>query len=144
MSPVNLPLVRKFTHKRRVLRERRDRKPGRFLFNLTLPTCLPIIQLALQERISSSVGVHSFLSVGAWLSLVERTVRDREVGGSNPLAPTKLMTLTAVSFGGRSCFVQGSEPPSTAVGRVQNSLHSGYSWPRLDAILYFCQAQRPD
>ena len=27
-------------------------------------------------------------SVGAWLSLVERTVRDREVGGSNPLAPT--------------------------------------------------------
>jgi hypothetical protein len=27
---------------------------------------------------------------GAWLSLVERTVRDREVGGSNPLAPTSL------------------------------------------------------
>ena len=26
---------------------------------------------------------------GAWLSLVERTVRDREVGGSNPLAPIK-------------------------------------------------------
>ena len=25
--------------------------------------------------------------IGAWLSLVERTVRDREVGGSNPLAP---------------------------------------------------------
>jgi hypothetical protein len=31
--------------------------------------------------------------VGAWLSLVERTVRDREVGGSNPLAPTKLLPL---------------------------------------------------
>ena len=30
------------------------------------------------------------LSVGAWLSLVERSVRDAEVGGSNPLAPTKL------------------------------------------------------
>ena len=29
------------------------------------------------------------LLVGAWLSLVERSVRDREVGGSNPLAPTK-------------------------------------------------------
>ena len=28
------------------------------------------------------------LLVGAWLSLVERSVRDREVGGSNPLAPT--------------------------------------------------------
>src|SRR6266508_439450 len=26
--------------------------------------------------------------VGAWLSLVERSVRDAEVGGSNPLAPT--------------------------------------------------------
>ena len=25
---------------------------------------------------------------GAWLSLVERSVRDAEVGGSNPLAPT--------------------------------------------------------
>src|SRR5579884_4057446 len=29
---------------------------------------------------------------GAWLSLVERTVRDREVGGSNPLAPTPTPT----------------------------------------------------
>ena len=26
---------------------------------------------------------------GAWLSLVERLVRDQEAGGSNPLAPTK-------------------------------------------------------
>src|SRR2546427_3622948 len=30
----------------------------------------------------------SFASVGAWLSLVEHSVRDRGVGGSNPLAPT--------------------------------------------------------
>src|SRR3712207_3929688 len=28
-------------------------------------------------------------SLGAWLSLVERSVRDREVAGSNPVAPTK-------------------------------------------------------
>ncbi len=27
--------------------------------------------------------------LGAWLSLVERSVRVAEVGGSNPLAPTK-------------------------------------------------------
>ena len=27
---------------------------------------------------------------GAWLSLVERLVRDQEAGGSNPLAPTNL------------------------------------------------------
>ena len=26
--------------------------------------------------------------IGAWLSLVERLVRDQEAGGSNPLAPT--------------------------------------------------------
>ena len=34
------------------------------------------------------MGVHAF--VGAWLSLVEHSVRDRGVGGSNPLAPTNL------------------------------------------------------
>lgn len=28
------------------------------------------------------------LRFGAWLSLVERSVRDREVVGSNPIAPT--------------------------------------------------------
>jgi hypothetical protein len=28
------------------------------------------------------------LIIGAWLSLVERSVRVAEVGGSNPLAPT--------------------------------------------------------
>jgi hypothetical protein len=27
---------------------------------------------------------------GAWLSLVERLVRDQEAGGSNPLAPTNI------------------------------------------------------
>jgi hypothetical protein len=36
---------------------------------------------------SGGITMHSF---GAWLSSVERTVRDREVGGSNPLAPTKI------------------------------------------------------
>ena len=45
------------------------------------------------ETLGSSLTVdNSFpiihLLVGAWLSLVERSVRDREVGGSNPLAPT--------------------------------------------------------
>src|SRR5215831_6512203 len=33
-------------------------------------------------------------SVGAWLSLVEHSVRDRGVGGSNPLAPTKFQKLS--------------------------------------------------
>jgi hypothetical protein len=31
--------------------------------------------------------------VGAWLSLVEHSVRDRGVGGSNPLAPTNFELL---------------------------------------------------
>src|SRR5215216_2323060 len=34
-------------------------------------------------------GGYTGRSVGAWLSLVEHSVRDRGVGGSNPLAPTK-------------------------------------------------------
>ena len=46
---------------------------SRFAAGLTVDDAFPIIALL----------------VGAWLSLVERTVRDREVGGSNPLAPTK-------------------------------------------------------
>jgi hypothetical protein len=33
--------------------------------------------------------------IGAWRSQVARSVRDAEVGGSNPLAPTKLTDLTA-------------------------------------------------
>jgi hypothetical protein len=33
--------------------------------------------------------------VGAWLSLVERSVRVAEVGGSNPLAPTTSNTRPA-------------------------------------------------
>ena len=43
-----------------------------------------------------------FLVIGAWLSLVERYVRDVEVAGSNPVAPTILTTpteaLTQVTF----------------------------------------------
>ena len=34
------------------------------------------------------LGVDYLVRVGAWLSLVEHSVRDRGVGGSNPLAPT--------------------------------------------------------
>ena len=37
--------------------------------------------------------------VGAWLSLVERLVRDQEVGGSNPLAPTIYTRLSANNGG---------------------------------------------
>ena len=37
-------------------------------------------------RLWVKIGVRC---VGAWLSLVEHSVRDRGVGGSNPLAPTK-------------------------------------------------------
>jgi hypothetical protein len=39
---------------------------------------------------------------GAWLSLVERTVRDREVGGSIPLAPT--ISLLSIEMAIRSFY----------------------------------------
>ena len=54
-------------------RTQRFTKTANWADGLTLDTRFPIIALL----------------VGAWLSLVERSVRDREVGGSNPLAPTK-------------------------------------------------------
>ena len=38
-------------------------------------------------------------SVGAWLSLVERCVRDAKVGGSNPLAPTSFIPVPPQDFG---------------------------------------------
>jgi hypothetical protein len=37
-------------------------------------------------------------AVGAWLSLVERLVRDQEAGGSNPLAPTKFPSNRLTPF----------------------------------------------
>ena len=46
-------------------------------------------------RVCTSPAFH----VGAWLSLVERSVRDREVVGSNPIAPTTSSSqLSAVGF----------------------------------------------
>ncbi len=47
--------------------------------------------------------MESFFHVkfGAWLSLVERSVRDREVAGSNPVAPIcQRHFCPAVSAGG--------------------------------------------
>src|SRR5206468_9974972 len=54
--------------------------------------------------------------VGAWLSLVEHSVRDRGVGGSNPLAPTTkiatkqeaLATGPLRAYGGARHDVSGS------------------------------------
>src|SRR6185503_8313263 len=68
------------------------------------------------------VCVHK--SVGAWLSLVEHSVRDRGVGGSNPLAPTNFLIFlresAELSLAGHSVF------PSTS--RVGNRV-SGASSP---------------
>src|SRR5687768_17868199 len=47
------------------------------------------------------------LDVGAWLSLVERTVRDREVGGSNPLAPTNQFKHLRAARAARSRLMWG-------------------------------------
>src|SRR5689334_17383919 len=52
------------------------------------------------RRFPSGVDLRSILStpVGAWLSLVEHSVRDRGVGGSNPLAPTKTSRSIPVTW----------------------------------------------
>lgn len=42
----------------------------------------------LARPIGNVLSIVLFLQFGAWLSLAERLVRDQEVGGSNPLAPT--------------------------------------------------------
>ena len=66
--------------------------PGSGIFNTpdyaqTIQQVRKAVGLAL-EACCFLASVCYFERVGAWLSLVERTVRDREVGGSNPLAPT--------------------------------------------------------
>ena len=55
-------------------------------------------------------------SVGAWPSLVGRIVRDDEVGGSNPLAPTKLSNLACEIDDGRQRSVK------TEVDRIRREL----------------------
>ena len=52
------------------------------VFSVLLPWCLP------SPGPRNPVVDSSVLPIGAWLSLVERLVRDQEAGGSNPLAPT--------------------------------------------------------
>ncbi len=48
--------------------------------------------------------VFFFIRVGTWLSLVEHSVRDAGVGGSNPLVPTILNYL--VDFSTYFSFLQ--------------------------------------
>ncbi len=56
------------------------------------------------DRLSRSLSADDN---GAWLSLVERSVRDAEVGGSNPLAPT-----TKNSFSIGAVFLLDTSVPS--------------------------------
>ena len=49
-------------------------------------------------------------AVGAWLSLVEHSVRDRGVGGSNPLAPTKICEIWPVFLRDFRPFVSRTLP----------------------------------
>ena len=42
-----------------------------------------------EERLEITLQLNIPNTIGVWLSLVERLVRDQEAGGSNPLTPTK-------------------------------------------------------
>ncbi len=53
-----------------------------------------IYNCILSEENSLVFSATFILTVGMWLSLVERTVRDREVAGSNPVIPTILLPKT--------------------------------------------------
>ena len=55
-------------------------------------------------RVWVKIGVRP---VGAWLSLVEHSVRDRGVGGSNPLAPTNKFSI---EYGPRLTVMVGRGP----------------------------------
>ena len=94
-----------------------------FLFSLTLPTCFPIIQLHFGVQINFLNPKCPYSNVGAWLSLVERSVRDREVGGSNPLAPTnhinnlRLPALAAVSLVWEICDQSSENAHFSEAGR---------------------------
>ena len=67
---------------------------------------------------------------GAWRSLVARIVRDDEVGGSNPLAPTTSSTTHRIGGGPVS---DGVSPESPAGARWQTSpaeslIYAGPGW----------------
>ena len=66
----------------------------------------PAMAASSGSLLSSAGSVKRALSVGAWRSLVARIVRDDEVGGSNPLAPTKLTNLAFELDHGRQRGVQ--------------------------------------
>src|SRR6187551_2471422 len=86
--------------------------------------------------VSSPSPVKRAPSVGAWRSLVARIVRDDEVGGSNPLAPTRLLHVGAMMQEAQSstaidpvCGMTVDIERATADGRI--SEHNGMTW-------YFC------
>ena len=85
-------------------------------------------ELSVVARLTEVVGVASVLRsirgreasesmVGAWLSLVERCVRDAEVGGSNPLAPTSFLTAERGATCRKACSFAGVPGRGQLLGR---------------------------
>jgi hypothetical protein len=58
---------------------------------------------------------------GAWLSLVERLVRDQEAGGSNPLAPTNFNTYPEITSG-HNCGHPGVPTFSNPLAEIRHGL----------------------
>ena len=59
--------------------------------------------------------------IGAWLSLAERTIRDRKAEGSNPPAPTSFDQMRSSSVGESAGFItqmsRARFPPPRPISR---------------------------
>jgi serine/threonine protein kinase len=77
--------------------------------------------------ISRSAARATLVQFGAWLSLVERLVRDQEAGGSNPLAPTNLSFVVSLHCGGCSLSAFSrlfwTEPQNCAYPAISCAFH---------------------
>ena len=67
----------------------------------------------------------NLITVGAWLSLVERLVRDQEVGGSNPLAPIFFERFLVYNVPVRGGIVNSIHDLINSVSLVLNLIGAG-------------------
>src|SRR3954471_22026188 len=75
-------------------------------------------------------GVDYGVRVGAWLSLVEHSVRDRGVGGSNPLAPTNFHSVSKLDPQNRPAIDRDGQSEAVRV-LGSSGFGNGRVWPSI-------------